>query len=103
MRFFTAQKQFQGVLLAAALLCTAAASFLPYSVELPLSVAALLLADHAVCIRDENRPGWVSIAVMAGSALSVGLTMVLLIGRVLSRCVRTVDPADGCGMGFAFE
>ena len=83
MRFFTAQKQFQGVLPAVALLCSAAASFLPYSVELPLGVAALLLADHAVCIRDENRPGWVSIAVMAGSALSAGLTIVLLIGHVL--------------------
>ncbi len=83
MRFFTAQKQFQGVLLAAALICTVAASFLPYSVELPLGIAALLLADHAVCIRDENRPGWVLIAVMVGCALSAGLTIVLLIGHVL--------------------
>ena len=73
------------LLLAAALICTVVAAFLPYSLEPLLGIAAACIAVHTVYLAYEKfiNPFWLSIAAMAVSAVSVVLTLVLILGHQL--------------------
>ncbi len=73
------------VLLAASLLCTILASFLPYSIELFLSLATLLLAGAAafVILPWQKQRGWFPLGVCTAVGLSVLLTLILLLGHKL--------------------
>ncbi len=72
-------------LLALALVFTVLSSFLPYSSELMLGMAAVCLCVYAVpvLLRRESFPGWFRIAVPAAVCLTVILTLILAIGHVL--------------------
>ena len=74
------------ITLALALIFTVLSSFLTYSSELMLGMAAVCLCVYAVpvLLRRESCPGWFRIAVSAAVCLSVILTLILVIGHVLS-------------------
>ena len=73
------------ILPALALVFTVLSSFLPYSSELMLGMAAVCLCVYAVpvLLRRESFPGWFRIAVPAAVCLTVILTLILAIGHVL--------------------
>ncbi|MCR5072698.1 MAG: alpha/beta hydrolase [Clostridiales bacterium] len=73
------------ILLALALVFTVLSSFLPYSSELMLGLAAVCLFGYVVpvLLHRESGPGWFRIAVTAGVCLSVVLTLILAIGHAL--------------------
>lgn len=71
--------------LALALVFTALSSFLPYSAELMLFLAAACLAGYAtlLLLRRESAPRWFRTAIPSTACLSVILTLILTIGHVL--------------------
>ena len=73
------------LLLAAALIGTVLATFLPYALELLLGLAAACIAVHTVYLAYEKfiNPFWLTLAAMAVSAVSVVLTLVLILGHQL--------------------
>ena len=73
------------LLLAAALIGTVLAAFLPYALEPLLGLAAACIAVHTVYLAYEKfiNPFWLSLAAMAVSAVSVVLTLVLILGHQL--------------------
>ncbi|MBE5774379.1 MAG: alpha/beta hydrolase [Clostridiales bacterium] len=73
------------LLLAAALVCTVLAAFLPYALEPLLGIAAACIAIHTVYLGYEKfiNPFWLTLAAMAVSAVSVVLTLVLILGHQL--------------------
>ena len=73
------------ILPALALVFTVLSSFLPYSSELMLGMAAVCLCVYAVpvLLRRESFPGWFRIAVPAAVCLTVILTLILAISHVL--------------------
>lgn len=73
------------LLLAAALIGTVLAAFLPYALELLLGLAAACIAVHTVYLAYEKfiNPFWLSLVAMAVSAVSVVLTLVLILGHQL--------------------
>ena len=73
------------LLLAAALIGTVLAAFLPYALESLLGLAAACIAVHTIYLAYERfiNPFWLSLLAIAISAVSVVLTLVLLIGHRL--------------------
>lgn len=73
------------LLLAAALIGTVLAAFLPYALEPLLGLAAACIAIHTVYLGYEKfiNPFWLTLAAMAVSAVSVVLTLVLILGHQL--------------------
>lgn len=73
------------LLLAAALIGTVLAAFLPYALEPLLGLAAACIAVHAVFLAHEKfiHPFWVTLLAAAASAVSVVLTLVLILGHRL--------------------
>ena len=83
-------------LLGTAFLCTVAAAFMPYSVEIWLCVAAVSLAGYVACLLHclngavcllnslKERKCWLEAALCGCVCLSVLLTIILLIGHKLA-------------------
>ena len=73
------------LLLAATLICTVLAIFLPYALEPLLGIAAICIAIHTVYLAYEKfiNPFWLILAAIAVSAVSVILTLVLILGHKL--------------------
>jgi len=71
------------LLLAAALMCTVLAAFLPYALEPLLGLAAACIAVHTIYLAYEKfiNPFWLTLVAMALSAVSVVLTLVLILGH----------------------
>ena len=73
------------LLLAAALIGTVLAAFLPYALELLLGLAAACIAVHTVYLAYEKfiNPFWLTLSAMAVSVVSVVMTLVLILGHQL--------------------
>jgi acetyl esterase/lipase len=73
------------LLLAAALIGTVLAAFLPYALEPLLGLAAACIAVHTVYLAYEKfiNPFWLTLAAMAVSVVSVVMTLVLILGHQL--------------------
>ena len=73
------------LLLAATLICTVLAIFLPYALEPLLGFSAICIAIHTVYLAYEKfiKPFWLILSAIAASVVSVILTLVLIIGHKL--------------------
>ena len=73
------------LLLAAALIGTVLAAFMPYALEPLLGLAAACIAVHTIYLAYEKfiNPFWLTLVAMAVSAVSVVLTLVLILGHQL--------------------
>ena len=73
------------LLLALALVFTVLAAFRPYGLEPLLGIAAICIAIHTVYLVYEKfiNPWWISLVAIAVSAVSVILTLVLILGHKL--------------------
>ena len=85
MKFEIRFKKTAVLLLAATLIGTVLAAFLPYALEPLLGLAAACIAVHAVFLAHEKfiHPFWVTLLAAAASAVSVVLTLVLILGHRL--------------------
>ena len=72
-------------LLAAALICTVLAAFMPYMLEPLLGIAAACIAIHTVYLIYEKYVNlfWIFLVAIAASVVSVILTLVLILGQKL--------------------
>ena len=73
------------LLLGLTLACTVLVAFLPYALEPLLGLAAACITVHTVYLAHEKfiHPFWVTLLAVATSAVSVVLTLVLLLGHQL--------------------
>ena len=73
------------LLLAAALIGTVLAAFMPYALEPLLGLAAACIAVHTIYLAYEKfiNPFWLTLVAMAVSVASVVMTLVLILGHQL--------------------